>query len=86
MEEFLNNNPSLKRLGVTVAGSAAIALNKKFGLGLDATDIMTLGGIVVTYLAQSAVVQKAKLAGEQAAAAVDSPAKAADILGGKVVP
>ena len=29
MEEFLNNNPSLKRLGVTVAGSAAIALNAK---------------------------------------------------------
>ena len=84
MEELLNNNPSLKRLGVTVAGSAAIALNKKFGLGLDATDIMTLGGIVVTYLAQSAVVQKARLAGEQASAAVVTPADAAAVLGGKV--
>lgn len=86
MEQFLNDNPSLKRLGVTVAGSAAIALNKKFGLGLDATDIMALGGIVVTYLAQSAVVQKAKIAGESAAAAVKTSGDAAAALGGKVVP
>jgi hypothetical protein len=86
MEEFLNNNPSMKRLGVTVAGSAAIALNKKLGLGLDANDILALAGVVVAYLAQSAVVQKAKLAGEQASAAVVTPADAAKALGGKVVP
>lgn len=52
MEQFLTDNPSLKRLAVATAGSAAIALNKKLGLGLDATDIMALAGIVVAFLAQ----------------------------------
>jgi len=84
MEQILNDNPSLKRLAVAAAGSAAIALNKKLNLGLDATDVMTLGGIVVTFLAQSAVVQKAKLAGAAASDAVESPAKAAELLGGTV--
>lgn len=86
MEQLINDNPSLKRLAVAAAGSAAIALNKKLGLGLDATDVMTLGGIVIAFLAQSAVVQKAKLAGEQAAAAIVTPADAAALLGGKVAP
>ena len=85
MEQFLTDNPSLKRLAVATAGSAAIALNKKLGLGLDATDIMALAGIVVAFLAQSAIVQKAKIAGAAAAAAVATPEDAAKALGGAVV-
>lgn len=86
MEEFLNNNPSAKRLIVTAAGGTAVALNKKLGLGLDANDVMALAGIVMAYLAQSAIVSKAKLAGEKAAAEVKTADDAAKTLGGKVVP
>lgn len=86
MEDLINKYPSVKRLGVAAASSAVIALNKRFGLGLGVEEIAALAGIAMTYLAQSAVVQKAKLAGEKAAAEIDSPAKAAEALGGKVVP
>lgn len=84
MEEFLKNNPSLKRLGVTVAGSAAIALNKKLNLGLEANDIMALAGIVVTYIAGSNWKAVADAKGKAAADAVTNSADAAKVLGGEV--
>jgi len=77
---------SLKRLVVAALSAAAVFINKKFGFALGEAEIAAIAGIVITYLAQSAVVQKAKLAGESAAAEVADANKAAEVLGGKVVP
>lgn len=70
---------SIRRLGVTIVGIGAVA-----GLDLQAEQIAGVVSLVGMYLGQSAVVAKAKLAGEQAAAAVVDTAAAAKVLGGEV--
>lgn len=82
MEQFLNDNPSLKRLAVTTLGSGILAAADKAGVSHDV--IMAIAGLIGTYLLQSGVVSMAKAKAEAAAAAVDSPAKAAEVLGGTV--
>lgn len=72
---------SIRRLAVTLAGGAAIA-----GLKLDPEQVAGVVTIVGMYLGQSAVVAKAKLAGEAAAAAIVTPTDAAKALGGEVKP
>lgn len=65
-------NPTVRRLLVGAAAAATVALNKKFGLGLDATDVMTLGGLALGYILQSGAkdaILGAKQAGADAAAA-----------------
>ena len=64
------SNPSVRRILVTIAGVAAVSLNKKFGLGLEAADIATIGGIVISYILGSnanAAIQGAAKAGQAAA-------------------
>ncbi len=80
--EFLSNLldlNSLKRAGVGALTAAIIALNKKLGLQLDATDVISLTGLAVAYITQSAV-KEVKLAGIDAAAKVDSVQAAVDVL------
>ena len=64
-------NPTVRRLLVGVATAATVALNKKFGLGLDSTDVLTLGGLALGYILQSGAkdaIVSAKQAGAEAAA------------------
>lgn len=77
---FLDNNPGLKRLLVTLAGAAIVALNKKLGLDLDALSIASISGMVVAYIGQSAL-KEVQLAKVDAAAAVTSKPQAAAELG-----
>jgi hypothetical protein len=49
--------PTARRLAVTLATAGLVALNRKLGLGLEAADVAALAGVVVAYLAQSAVRQ-----------------------------
>lgn len=77
---FLDNNPGLKRLLVTLAGAAIVALNKKLGLDLDALSIASISGMVVAYIGQSAL-KEVQLAKVDAAAAVASKPQAAAELG-----
>ena len=66
------SNPSVRRILVTLAGVAAVSLNKRFALGLEATDILTIGGIVASYILGSnanAAIQGAAKAGQAAAEA-----------------
>lgn len=63
-------NPTLRRLLVGLAGVAAVSLNKKFGLGLEATDIGGVVAIVVSYILGSnanSAIQGAAKAGQAAA-------------------
>jgi hypothetical protein len=73
---FLDNNPSLKRLLFTLAGAAVVALNKKLGLDLDAMSIASIAGMVVAYLWQSAM-KEVQMAKVDAAAAVATKSQAA---------
>lgn len=73
---FLDNNPSLKRLFFTLAGAAIVALNKKLGLDLDSMSIASISAMVVAYLGQSAL-KEVQLAKVDAAAAVSTKPQAA---------
>lgn len=73
---FLDNNPSLKRLMFTLAGAAVVALNKKLGLDLDSMSIASISAMVVAYLGQSAL-KEVQLAKVDAAAAVSTKPQAA---------
>ena len=59
--------------------AAAILLNKKLGLGLEAPDILAFATVVTGYIVQSGLksAADAKAAGVAAAAKVDSLPKAA---------
>ena len=70
---------TIRRLAVTAAGIGAVA-----GLKLEADQIAGVVTMVGMYLGQSAVVQRAKLAGEQAAASINTAADAAKALRGEV--
>lgn len=86
MENFIANNPSMKRLLVALLGAGAIALNKRFGFALGDTEVEAVAAIVLGYLAQSsykeAAIAKANAAGNAAANAVTTPEAAAKVLGG----
>ncbi len=76
-------NPDLQskllRAGTTVGGMATIALNKKFGLGLDMTDVMALSALIVGYVSGSNW-KEAKMAGHEAAIKIATSADAATVL------
>lgn len=67
---------SIRRLAVTIGGIGAVA-----GLELNTEQIAGVVSMVGLYLGQSAVVAKAKMAGEQAAAAVVTPEDAIRAMG-----
>ncbi len=69
----------LKRLGFGLAGIIAIAGNKKLGLEMGSVEIAGLAGFIVTLVTASTVAQ-VKLAGQDAAAKVDSVKTAIDVL------
>ena len=48
---------SLRRVLAVVLGGAIIAMNQKFGLGLDATQIVSIVALVIAYIVQSAIRQ-----------------------------
>lgn len=70
----LLTSPTIRRLFVTLAGSAVVVLNKKFGLNLDTTDILSIAGLVISYVTGSnlndIVTKRAVDAGNAAAATV----------------
>ncbi|HET9554361.1 MAG TPA: hypothetical protein VFP50_15470 [Anaeromyxobacteraceae bacterium] len=57
-------SPTVRRLAVTLATAAIVALNRKLGLGLEQPDVLALSGLAVAYLAQSGYVAAAKARGE----------------------
>lgn len=73
---FLDDNPSLKRLVFTLGGAAIVALNKKLGLDLGDFEIGSITAIVVAYLGQSAL-KEVQIAKVDAAAAVNTKSAAA---------
>jgi hypothetical protein len=84
INDVVSDSGSLKRLGTFALTSGVIAVNKKLDLGLEAGDIAALVALALGYITQSMVHEKAKLAGEQAAAAVVTTKDAAAVLGGEV--
>lgn len=70
---------TIRRLVVTAAGIGAVA-----GLELNVEQITGVVTLVAMYLGQSAVVQKARIAGKTEAAKVVTTADAAALLGGEV--
>jgi hypothetical protein len=50
-------NPTVRRLAVTLVGLGFAALNKRFGLNLDADQLYSLVALCVGYVAQSAFTQ-----------------------------
>lgn len=73
---FLDNNPSLKRLVIMLGGVAVVAVNKKLGLDLGDLEIGSIATMVVAYLGQSAM-KEVSLAKVDAAAAVATKNQAA---------
>lgn len=79
------DNPTLRRLLLTAAGVATVALNKKFALGLEAPELAAIAGMVIASVTGSnwkeAALAKADAAGASAAAQV-TPDNAASIVKG----
>lgn len=73
-----------KRLWLTVATLMVMALNKKLGLGLEATELTFLSTLAMGYVAQSQLGQvfKARAAGKLAADAIKTPSDALGVMGG----
>lgn len=72
-------NAGLKRIVVLAIGVAAVALNKKFGLELDATAQGAIASMVIGFLLQSGL-KSAKVEAAEAAAKVATPSDAAKEL------
>lgn len=79
LESLVSENPTLKRLILTLGTGAVIALNKKFGLELDTTDIVALVTLVLGAITGSNW-KEAKLAGAEAAKSVATSTDAAKEL------
>lgn len=85
-------NPTVRRLAVSGAAAAVVALNHKLGLGLDTSDIGGLVALALGYLVQSAAVDRARIITEANAAAATAAAKvvtvadAAAVLGAPAKP
>lgn len=84
LEEFLSKNPRGVKLGLTLASMATPVLNKKFNWDLKVEDLVFIAGAVATFMGTSAYKEKASLAmqaeASKAAAAVDTPSKAFDVI------
>lgn len=78
-------NASLRRLLIMAVTTALLAAEKKLGLEMDAATKAEIAAVVVAYLlasnAKEASIEKAKAAGQAAAAKVDSPVAALDEMG-----
>lgn len=81
MTELLSN-PSLKRAAVAGVTAILLAGNKKLGLDMDTEVLAMLTGLAIAFITQSAV-KEVKIAGQEAAAKVDSVKAAVDVLNAK---
>lgn len=75
----MQDNPTIRRLIVTLATAALVVLNRKLGLGLETQELVVLAGLAAAYVLQSGHVAatKARAEGELAAAHVaETKAKA----------
>ena len=81
-------SPTFRRLVVTLATAALVALNRRLGLGMEAADVAALAGLAAAYVAQSAAksIAEAKAAGELAASRVETKADAVAVLAGEAKP
>lgn len=74
----------LKRAAAAIITAALIAMNKKLGLDMDATQMALVAGIAVAYISGSnwkaAVVAKAEAASAAAEAPVNTPGAAVAVL------
>lgn len=77
---------TIRRLVAMVLGVAVPVLNSKLGLNIDDVGIGAIASVIVSYIVGSNVKAMADSKAKAAAGAVDSPEKAAEVLGGKVVP
>lgn len=84
--DFLTS-PTVRRILVALSTGAVVALNKRLGLELDATEVGSLVTLAVAYLAQSVVMDRARILaqaeadGAAAAAAVQTVEDAKKALG-----
>lgn len=69
------SNPTVRRLAVTGASAAVVALNHRFGLGLGTEDIAGLVALALGYLVQSAATDRARIISEANAAAAVAAGK-----------
>lgn len=69
----------LLRAGASLGGVAIIALNKKFGLNLDMSDVIALSGVIVAYVGGSNW-KEAKLAGHEAAVKIATVPDAVNVI------
>jgi len=78
----------VRRLLMTALAAGVVALNRKFGLDLNAEEIAALAALALGYLAQSAAVDRARIlaagqaAADAAAGKVETAADAAAVLKG----
>lgn len=83
----LSSEGGVKRVVATAAAVVVPFVNKKFGLGLDATDVASVVGALAVFVWQSghkqALVEAAKV-GSDAADKVQTVQDAAQVLGGEV--
>lgn len=74
----------IKRVAVTLVGVALVVLNKKLKLDLSDGDLFVISGLIVAYVStgtwKAAVLDKAKIAGEQKAGEVDTVYDAAQAI------
>lgn len=75
---------TIRRLVAMVLGIAIPALNSKLGLNIDDVGIGAIATVITGYIVGSNVKHAAEIKASAAAASVDSPGKAAEILGGTV--
>ncbi len=71
MEQLLTDNPAMRRTLAALLTPAVAVLNRKFALGLEVADLVTIGTVMATYIATSnwkaAALAKADAAGTAAA-------------------
>jgi hypothetical protein len=80
MPELLAN-PSFKRIVFAVVGFAVVALNKRLGLNLDSTEVVSLLTLVLGFVAASNAKEVAIAKSDAAAKVVDVQA-AVDVING----
>ena len=76
--EFVKS-ATFRRLLISILGTAAIALNKKLGLGLEMSDTAEIAALVIAYVTGSNV-KEAHIAGKEAEQKVTTMSDAAAVF------
>jgi Mg2+/Co2+ transporter CorB len=74
------NSGTFRRLVVFLVSGLVLLLNKKLGLDISDAEATAFAGLVIAYIAQSALKETAVAKAAIAAGEIDSVTKAADII------